>query len=259
MNRIILVLACMIFISCVPTSKEILLQGENKRADLPVNKTVSNFTTKEYVYHLRPEDVISIKISSLTENEFDFFNTQSERDLGGFMPRDPLLTGFQVEKDGSIPLPVVGKVEVEGLSIEEARAKIEQIVEQYLESPTVDLKLLSFQYTLLGEVQNEGKYINYSPRLNILEALGEAGGFLDYADRSRIQIIRKNKEEVEIAYVNVLDEELIHSPYYYLQPNDIITVAPLNAKNWRLNNIANIGIIFSGISALTLLFIRWER
>lgn len=259
MNRISLFLiVCIMSFACVPTSKEVLLQGEQNRKDAPINQSVSEYNTREYVYRLRPEDVISITIKSLTDSEFDFFNTQSERTVGGFVPRDPLLTGFQVEKDGTIPLPVVGKVEVEGLTVEEARAKIEGIVDQYLDSPTVDLKLLSFQYTLLGEVQNEGRYTTYNPRLNILEALGEAGGFLDFADRSRIQIVRRNKENVEIAYVNVLRDDLIQSPYYHLQPHDIITVAPLEAKNWRLNNVANIGIIFSGISALTLLFIRWN-
>lgn len=259
MNRILLFLTlCMMSISCVPTSKEVLLQGKNDRKEAPVDKPVSNFNTHEYVYRLRPEDVISIKINSLTDNEFDFFNSQNERTMGGFMPRDPLLTGFQVEKDGTIPLPVVGKIEVEGLTIEEARAKIEDVVAQYLESPTVDLKLLNFQYTILGEVKNVGRFTTYNPRLNILEALGEAGGFLDFADRSRIQIVRKNKEKVEIAYVNILDENVIESPYYYLQPNDVITIAPLEAKNWRMNNVANIGIIFSGISAITLLLLRWN-
>lgn len=260
MNRIVLFLiVCLSALACVPTSKEIYLQGDRKREKAPINQAVSEYKTREYVYRLRPEDVISIKISSLTDAEFDFFNTQSERTLGGDMLRDPLLTGFQVEKDGSIPLPVVGKVEVEGLTLEEARAKIEQIVDQYLDSPTVDLKLLSFQYTILGEVQNEGRYTTYNPRLNILEALGEAGGFLDFADRSRIQIVRRNKDNVEIAFVNVLREDLIKSPYYHLQPNDIITVAPLEAKNWRMNNVANIGIIFSGISAITLLMLRWNN
>jgi polysaccharide export outer membrane protein len=259
MNRILLFLTLgLMSLSCVPTSKEILLQGKTKRENAPVDKTVSKFNTREYEYRLRPEDVISIQINSLTDSEFDFFNTQNQRDVRGTLPRDPLLSGFQVEKDGTIPLPVVGKIEVEGLTLEEARAKIEKVVAQYLDSPTVDLKLLNFQYTILGEVKNVGRFTTYNPRLNILEALGEAGGFLDFADRSRIQIVRKNKEEVEIAYVNILDENVIESPYYYLQPNDIITIAPLEAKNWRMNNIANIGIIFSGISAITLLLLRWN-
>lgn len=249
----------MAFTACVPTRKEIILQGEGDFKNDPVlNKSVRSFHAEEYTYRLRPDDIISIKVSSTTPSEFDFFNVESTRTISGFDPRDPLLTGFKIEKDGSIPLPVVGKVEVAGLTTEEARQKIEEIVEQYLDSPTVDLKLLSFQFTILGEVKSQGRFITYNPKLNILEALGESGGFTDFADRSRVKIVRRENDEIEIAYVNVLDENVLSSPYYYLRPDDVISVAPLPAKNWRLNNVANVGIIFSGISALTLLLLRWN-
>lgn len=258
MNRNYLFLfLCLSFTACVPTRKEIILQGEGDfKSDPVLNRPVRSFNAENYTYRLRPDDIISIKVSSTTPSEFDFFNVESQRTLTGFNPNDPLLTGFKVEEDGSIPLPVVGKVEVAGLTTEEARQKIEEIVEQYLDSPTVDLKLLSFQVTILGEVKSQGRYTVYNPRLNILEAMGEAGGFTDYADRSRVKIVRRQKDEIEIAYVDVLDAGLLSSPYYYLRPGDVISIAPLPAKNWRLNNVANIGIIFSGISAITLVLIR---
>jgi polysaccharide export outer membrane protein len=254
MNRILfLLLLTFIAASCVPLRKEILLQGNKDADNAPVNTPVSNFKAKDYTYRLRPDDIISIKVSSTTPSEFDFFNQQANRSISGFDPRDPLLSGFKVEEDGTIPLPVVGKVEVEGLSVEEARAKVQEIVEQYLDSPTVDVKLLSFQFTLLGEIKSEGRYTTYNPKLNILEALGMAGGLTDYANRSRVKIVRKDKNDIEIAYVNLLDDDLITSPYYYLQPNDVVTVAPLGAKNWRTNNLANVGILFSGISSVAIL------
>lgn len=242
------------FASCVPAQKEVLLQGkEGTKGEVKLNTPVRSFKAEKYIYRLRPDDIISIKVSSTTPSEFDFFNQQTDRSLSGFNPRDPLLSGFKIEEDGTIPLPVVGQVEVADLTLEQARAKVEEIVEQYLDSPTVDIKLLSFQFTVLGEVQTEGRYTTYNPKLNILEALGEAGGFADYADRSRIKIVRRDINEIEIAYVNVLEDDLLSSPYYYLQPNDIITVAPLEAKNWRTNNLANVGILFSGISSVALL------
>ncbi len=208
---------------------------------------------KEYTYHLRPDDILSIKVSSTTPSEFDFFNVQSERSISGFDPRDPLLTGLKIEEDGTIPLPVVGKIAVAGLTLEQARQKVEEVVEQYLDSPTVDLKLLTFQFTILGEVKNQGRFTTYNPKINILEALGEAGGFSDYADRGRVKIVRRTGDEIKIAFVDVLDDNLLSSPYYYLEPEDVVSVAPLNAKNWRLNNIANVGVIFSGISAIAIL------
>lgn len=255
MNRILIfLLFVFVFASCVPARKEIYLQGkEDVQDNVPLDKPVRNFKAKEYTYKLRPDDIISITVSSTTPNEFDFFNQQNTNSISGFNPRDPLLSGFKVEEDGTIPLPVVGKVEVEGLSVEEARSKIQEIVEQYLDSPTVDVKLLSFQFTVLGEVRNAGRYTTYNPKINILEAFGEAGGLLEFANRARVKVVRRDKDNIEIAYVDVLDDDLLESPYYYLQPNDIVTVPPLEAKNWRANNLANVGILFSGISSVALL------
>ena len=255
MNRNFLFFILILFsASCVPTRKEIILQGkEGPLEDPALNTPVSTHPVKEYTYHLRPDDILSVKVSSTTPSEFDFFNVQSQRSISGFDPRDPLLTGLKVEEDGTIPLPVVGKVEVAGLTIEQAREKIEEIVEQYLDSPTVDLKLLTFQFTILGEVKSQGRFTTYNPKLNILEALGEAGGFTDYADRSQVKIVRREKGEVKIVYVNLLDEDILASPYFYLEPEDVVSVPPLEAKNWRMNNIANVGVVFSGISAIAIL------
>ncbi len=261
MNRTIFILFLFsLSVACVPTKKEIILQTDqdfNNNATL--NTPVKRHQARDYTYTLRPDDIISLKVSSTTPSEFDFFNAQSTQTVSGFDPRDPLLTGIKIEQDGTIPLPVVGKVEIAGLTTEDARAKIQEIVERYLETPTVDVKLLSFQYTILGEVQNEGRYTTYNPKLNILEALGESGGFTDYADRARVKIVRRENNEMQIAYVNVLEDDVLSSPYFYLRPDDVISVAPLGAKNWRINNVANVGVLFSGISALTLLMLRWNN
>ncbi|WP_017732508.1 polysaccharide biosynthesis/export family protein [Nafulsella turpanensis] len=253
-QKIIIVLISILAMACVPTRKEVILQGEDGvEEDVAYNQPVRDFNAPEFSYELKPDDIISIKVSSTTPSQFDFFNQQSERGLGGFNPNDPLLAGFKIEEDGTIPLPVVGEVEVAGLTIEQARAKIQEIVAQYLDSPTVDVKLLSFQYTVLGEVVNQGRFTTYNPKLSILEAIGEAGGFSDFAKRSHVKVVRKVGDEISIAYVNVLDDDLLESPYYYLQPGDVVTVPPLPAKNWRSNNIANIGVLFSGISSLAIL------
>ena len=259
MNRNIFIFIFVFFSvsACVPTHKETILQGkEDSEKNPPYNQAVRTFQVKDYVYTLRPDDIISIKVSSTTPSEFDFFNTQSEGTLTGFNPSDPMLGGFKIEEDGTITLPVVGKVELAGLTVEEARKKVTEIVDEYLDSPIVHLNLLSFQYTVLGEVKSQGRYTTYNPTLTVLQAFGEAGGFTDYANREKVKIVRRENDEVKIAYVNVLDDGLLSSPYYYLYPGDVISVPPLGAKNWRQNNFANVGIIFSGISALSILLWR---
>lgn len=260
MNRnFLLLILILLSAACVPTRKEIILQSDKgPDENPPLNTPVSSFQVKQLTYKIRPDDILSIKVSSTTPSEFDFFNVQSQRSISGFDPRDPLLTGLKVEEDGTIPLPVVGKVEVAGLTPEEARKKIAEIVEQYLDSPTVDVKLLTFQVTVLGEVKSQGRFTIYNPKYNILEALGQAGGFTDYADRSKVKIVRRENNQMKIAYVNLLDEDVLESPYFYLQPEDVVSVAPLNAKNWRMNNVANVGIILSGLSVIALILTRWQ-
>lgn len=259
MNRHFFIVLLILFsaAACVPTKKETILQGkEDSQGDITYNEAVRTFQVKNYVYTLRPDDIISIKVSSTTPSEFDFFNNQSERSISGFNPSDPMLSGFKIDEDGTITLPVIGKVELAGLTVEEARKKVTDIVEDYLDNPIVHLNLLSFQYTVLGEVKNQGRYTTYNPTLTVLQALGEAGGFTDFANREKVKIVRRENNEVEIAYVNLLDDDILSSPYYYLYPDDVISIPPLGAKNWRQNNLANVGILFSGISALSILLWR---
>ena len=242
-------------LACVPIKKEIYLQSADE-SNVVEDQVVSTYNQKDYQYRLEEGDIVSIKVASATPSEFDFLNHTNTRTITGFSLNDPLLSGFQIEGDGTIPFPVLGKVEIAGLTLAEAREKLQNIVNDYLESPTVDIKLLSFQFTILGEVDREGAYITYNPTFSILDAIGRADGLTNYADRSKVKIIRAKGEVLEVAYVNLLEEDLLSSPYYYLRPGDVITVPPLNAKNWRVNSAANIGLILSGVTAIGI-FLNW--
>lgn len=254
-QKSILFLMPFMILACVPARKEIYLQKENEK-DIIHNKIVSTYHREDFQYFLRSDDVVSIKVTSATPSEFDFLNHPNDRSLTGFSSSDPLLSGFKIEDDGTISLPVLGKVEIAGLTISQAREKIQSIVSDYLESPTVDIKLLSFQFTILGEVEKEGEFTTYNPKISILDAIGKASGLTDFADRTKLKIIRTSGSNLEVAYVNVLEEDLLASPYYYLKPGDVITVPPLNAKNWRVNKAPNIGLVLSGLTALGI-FMNW--
>ncbi|MDQ3536474.1 MAG: polysaccharide biosynthesis/export family protein, partial [Bacteroidota bacterium] len=172
----------------------------------------------DFQYRLKPNDIISVKISSISPSGYNFF-TASENEIN---ERDPLLSGFLIHENGSIELPYVGNVELAGLTLLEAKQKLKEVAGQYLESPTVNVRLLSFQFTVLGEVGRQGRYTTYNPKTTILEAIGMAGGLNDFAERSKIKIIRSEGENTQIFHVNVLDDNLATSEFYYLQPNDVI-------------------------------------
>lgn len=244
--------------ACVPIRREIYLQQEAdvQKKEIEDDQVMGTYTSEYDEYRLRPSDVVSIKVSSATPHEFNFLTYEGEVAVSSITSRDPLLAGYQIEADGTLTLPVIGSVEVAGLTLAEARTKIQSVITDYLESPTVVIKLLSFQYTMLGEVQQEGWFTTYNTRHTILDAIGNAGGLSDYANGSRVKVVRHHDDRLEVAYVNVLEEDLLASPYYYVRPNDVISVPPLKAKNWRINNAANIGLILSGITA-TGIFLNW--
>jgi polysaccharide export outer membrane protein len=253
-----LLLLSIVATSCVPVRKQTYLQERpNELQHYPKDTVIKRFTVEEYTYRLRPGDIVSVRITSLTPEEWDFFqkgNASSQTSM-----QDPLLTGYVISEEGTIQLPVVGPVNVEGLSLQEANSLLQQQVAQYVKSPTVHIKLLNFTYTILGEVNGQGTYSTYDPRLNILQAVGRAGGLTEFADRANVKIVRKQGQEVEVAFVNLLEADIISSPYYYLRPDDVVVVRPLKAKTFNTFAARNISLGVSIVTALSFLLLRFAN
>ncbi|WP_224998859.1 polysaccharide biosynthesis/export family protein [Cesiribacter sp. SM1] len=253
----VLLLGGMLFSACVPVRKQTYLQERrNELQHYPKDTVVKKFTAEEYIYKLQPGDVVSVRITSLTPEEWDFFQ-KSNPGASQNGQQDPLLSGYVISEEGAIQLPVVGSVAIAGLSIIEANQHLQQQVAQYLKNPTVHIKLLNFNYTLLGEVNTQGTFTTYDPRLNILQAVGRAGGLSEFADRANVKVVRKIGEEVEIAFVNLLDDDVITSPYFYLRPDDVVVVRPLKAKTFNNFTARNISLGLSVISILSILYLRF--
>lgn len=254
MKNILLYLALICFtFSCVPREKVVYLQDERGIRDVKPGKIIEGFQLKDFEYRLKPEDIVSIKVTTLTTSEYNFF-AETERQTG--VAPNPLLTGYLIDKEGYIQLPVVDKILVKGLTIQEAQDKLKSALDSYLQSPNVIIKLLSFHYTIVGEVKSPGRYTTYSNKINILEALGEAGDFTEFADRSQIKVVRYEGDNASIYYLNALEDDLLNSAYFYLQPGDFISIPPLKVKNIRLYGIQNATVAFSTLTAISLLIWR---
>lgn len=242
--------------ACIPTRRETYIRApESVNIEDARNRVVTTYQQEEdYQYRLRPNDIISIRVASSTPSEFNFLSYQNDQEMDSYRANDPLLTGFDISVDGTIFLPVIGKIEVAGMTLDEAREKIREIVAEYLESPAVVLKLLSFQVTVLGEVEKEGTFVVYNPRLTVLDAIARAGGLTDFGDPETIKIVRNHVDSVEVAYVNVLEENIIASPYYYLRPDDIVSVGAVPGKNFQEYNLAYLQILLSSLTAVGIFF-----
>ncbi|WP_185154414.1 polysaccharide biosynthesis/export family protein [Fulvivirga sp. M361] len=241
--------------SCVPNRKTVLLQYEDEleQENYPTDTTLRSYKPDRFDYRIQPEDVLSVKVLSLTREEYDFFNETNDTNLvnqgqqGGIV-----LSGYLVDYNGEIEFPVVNKIKVAGLTIHEAQKLIQSKAMDFLKEPVVRVRLLNFRVTLLGEVAQEGVISVFNNRTNIIEAVGLAGGLDDLADRSKVKILRHENGTVNVYYINLLDEDLVNSPYYYVHNNDVIIVPPLKQKPFRQYLTQNFTLV---ISTLSLLFL----
>ena len=208
-------------------------------------------------YRLQPRDIISVKVKTLDLESSEYFNIETGRGFNNFNPASIYLSGYSLDDKGNINLPEVGLVNVNGLTIVEAQNRIQESLSKYLNKATILVKLVSFRITVLGEVRNPGQYFVYNDQITLLEGLGMAGDLTEFGNRENITLIRQSNQKLGGIRLNLRDENLLSSKFYYLQPNDVLYVQPLKVKNTRSNlstlNIVSI-IVGSVSTALAIFF-----
>lgn len=213
------------------------------------------------VYRLQARDILSIRIKSMDVESSDFFNLTAREGFMNLNQASVYLSGYSIDENGNVELPEIGEINVKGLTLNQAQTKIQEKVALYLNNATVIVKLISFKITVLGEVKNPGYYNIYNDQATILEGLGMAGDLTDYGNRQNITLIRQTEAGTAGVLVNLRDPDLLSSKFYYLQPNDVVYVQPLNAKNTRanLNSLGIIGLAFSAASTIILILNYMNR
>ena len=170
-------------------------------------------------------------------------------------------SGFNVNPEGYITLVPIGQVKVSGLTLEETRKTLQELTEKVFINSTIECKLLSFKFTVIGEVRGPGAYINYNNYLTVLEAIGRAGGISDFGNRNRVLVVRPMDKGTQTFRINLQDKKILISEAYFLLPNDVVIVEPLNQKifNMNLPTISFIISTFTGTISLTLLLINYLK
>jgi polysaccharide export outer membrane protein len=239
--------------SCVTNKKLVYLQkGDVNAKDLPKDSVVRQYNLPDFEYRLQPEDIIHVRFESLTPEEYDFFSRSAPVNMGvqNLASGNAQLVGEIIDPDGNITYPVVGKVKVAGLTVYQAQEKLQKLAEDYLKSPVVRVRLLNFRFTILGEVKNEGTITLFNNRVSIMEAIGLAGGLTDLADRQNVKLIRQHNGKARVQYLNLLDEEFLHAPEYYMNQNDILIVPPLRQRPYQTYLGKNLSLLISSLSLI---------
>ena len=246
----IIITFIIILSSCVPQKKIKYLQK------LQQQDTVSFHNNKRDVdYKVQPRDNIYIRVFALDEKAFNFFNKQSGNNSFNDYANDAsiYLNSYSISNEGNIDFPIVGKVYVKDLTIEQIKTILQQLISEYLKEITVVVKMVNFKVTVLGEVTRPGEFTIYKDDINLFEALALASDLSEFGNRAKVALIRQTKGGSQIHYLDLTSDKILNSPYYYLQPNDIIYVSPLGYKRWGLGSTFPWAIVLGSITTALLM------
>ena len=154
-----------------------------------------------------------------------------------------------VNYDGVVNIPVIGQIEMGGLTLAEAEVLLKARAEEYLKEPSVQVKFLNYKINVAGEVQNPNLHYNYESAINIFDAISLANGITDYADLTNVMVVRKINGSSYTYKVDATSKDVYASEVFYLQPNDFVYVPPGNLKRTR-DNTTVYSLILSAISTL---------
>jgi polysaccharide export outer membrane protein len=230
--------------------------------DLPVNESVSEEIQNQSILKIQKSDILAITVSSLDEKSDAYFNLGNiaAAQAGISSGANATPNGFIVDQLGAVQLPYLGSVKVEGLSTNEARVMIEAKLQsgKFLTKPIVNLRLVNFKISILGDVARSGVYPVQSERITVIEALSMAGDLNITAKRNDVLLIRENQGKRQQIRLDLQSKELFNSPYYYLQNNDVLVVTPGSAKYASVDSsYRNVSLIISALSVIALLITRF--
>lgn len=222
------------------------------------------FTMEVPEYKIQYRDNLYITIKAITpDGSITDFLSSSQGSAGAFTQSESgqFIYGYNVGKEGEIILPVIGILKVSGLSLDGARDLIQKESSKHFVNAVVDCKLLSFKFTVIGEVINPGSYINYNNYLTVLEAIGRSGGLNDFGRRDRVLVVRATEGGTKTFNLNLQDKALLSSEAYFLLPNDVVIVEPESKKIFNLN-LPTLSFIITTTTSLittTLLLINYLK
>lgn len=234
---ILLLLVLISFSSCYNYRKLRLLQEGTK--------TIPVYEKTDYKdYKIRVNDEIVYRLITSDETISKLISPESS----GSSAQNQL--SYRVYTDGTIDIPFVSSIKIEGLTLNEAASVIETRFKELIPDAHVKLSMANKNFTVFGDA-GSGIFPIYKEKLTIFQALAMAGDFNESSDRRHIRIIRESDEGTKIIEFDIRPKSIIDSKYYYVYPNDIIYIQREFSSFYKVNNYsALLGIITFSMSLL---------
>lgn len=257
MKKIIPLVAIMILAASCSTRKELNylnnlyeLGGEN------------HFPMKVPDYKVQPRDILYVSVKAQTP-EGALTEMLGERGAvnATYMASEgsSYIMGYSIDPEGNVSVPLLGDMHVAGLTVYEIGDLFQEKVDSLFRHAYVEVRLMSFKYTVLGEVRMPGSFVNYNDQLTVLEAIGRAGGIAETGTKEKVLVIRPAGDTTITYQINLQDKNLLSSPAYFLSPNDVVIVQPNPGKVFSINlpTISFIIATITGTISTTLLLINF--
>lgn len=243
----------LILISSCKTNKDMVYLHNTKDLEL-----IEGIHQVAPIYKVKENDNLYVDIQSLSVEINALFNPTSMQGKQSGISQNygtqssQYLNGYQVDLSGNITLPLIGKINVLGKSVESCQFIIQKKASEFIKDATVKCKLLSYKITVLGEVKNPGVYYNYSSSITVLDAISMAKGITDFAHIKKVLVVRQTVKGTRSFRLNLTDKRFLSSEAYFLLPDDVLYVQPDKYKSVKINSTFY-SLLLSSVSTLILI------
>lgn len=209
-----------------------------------------------YDAKIMPKDLLTVTVNTTVPEAAAPFNltVQTAQNLATSRSTysQPILQQYLVSNEGIIDFPVLGQLKVGGLTKSEAEDMIREKLKPYLkEVPIVTVRMANYKISVLGEVARPGTFTVSNEKVNVLEALAMAGDLTIWGLRNNVKLVREDAAgKRDIVELDLTNADIITSPYYYLQQNDILYVSPNKTKAKNSDVGQSTSLWFSATSIL---------
>jgi polysaccharide export outer membrane protein len=260
-SLILILLSGMLALSCISNKRITYLQNLPGNPEIGLDEFIP-YATVEYKYVLQPFDIVDIDFASSDEELTKAFEFQGSRSMrgggggGGGVSDIFYFTGYSLDQEGFVELPQLGKIKIGSLTEEEAQKLVQEKINAFFkEEVYVKLRIGGIRFTALGEFSNSGAQVILKNRATIFDALAVSGESNILAKKNKLFIIRQYDGGTKIHQINLNDRQLLASPFFFIQPNDILYLEPMNIRQFGSADSlsSSLGLIISVTSSIILI------
>ena len=257
MKTLLPLLALILLMAGCSTQKELSYLN-----NLPETGGEDYFPMEVPDYKIQPRDILYVSVKAQTpEGALAEMLTDRTGVSTTYIQSEAsqYVLGYSVNPEGKVSVPLFGKVPVSGMTIYEVRDLFQAKVDSLFRHAYVEVRLLSYKFTVLGEVRVPGTYINYNDQLTVLEAIGRAGGISEGGTKEKILVIRPMGDKTVTFHLDLQDKSILSSPAYFITPNDVVIIQP-NPKKVFSVNLPTFSFIITAVASTittTLLLINY--